>query len=101
PDRVGLLEPLGGSLDPRLDALDDSDFRLVVAFGDGLRRLPISNDLKRYAAALSRARMPDDSAPRSSHRSRRATEPWATDALVYVGASELVDAVEAARRSAP
>jgi Poly A polymerase head domain/Probable RNA and SrmB- binding site of polymerase A len=100
-DEVGLLEPLGGSLDPRLDALDDSDFRLVVAFGDGLRRLPISNDLKRYAAALARARVPDDSSPRSIHRFRRATEPWATDALAYVGASELVGAVEAARRSAP
>jgi tRNA nucleotidyltransferase/poly(A) polymerase len=100
-DEVGLLEPLGGSLDARLDALDDSDFRLVVVFGRHLPRLPISNDLKRYAAALSRARVPDDSSPRAIHRFRRATEPWATDALAYVGASELVDAVEAARRSAP
>jgi hypothetical protein len=100
-DEVGLLEPLGGALDPRLDALDDSNFRLVVAFGDGLRRLPISNDLKRYAAALSRAHKPDDVSPRSIHRFRRATEPWAIDALAYVGASELVGAVEAARRSAP
>jgi len=100
-DEVGLLEPLGGSLDPRLDALDDSDFRLVVAFGAGLRRLPISNHLKRYAAALGRARTPDDSSLRSIHRFRRATEPWATDALAFVGASELVGAVEAARRSTP
>jgi tRNA nucleotidyltransferase/poly(A) polymerase len=100
-DEFGLLEPLGGSLDERLDALDHPEFRLVVAFGDDLRRLPISNELKRYAAALSRARKPEDPSPRSIHRFRRATEPWATDALVYVGAPELVGAVEAARRSEP
>jgi hypothetical protein len=98
---VGLLEPLGGSLDARLDALDDPDFRLVVGFGDNLRRLPISNELKRYARALSRARRPEDRSPRSIHRFRRATEPWATDALAYVGAAELVDAVEEARLSEP
>jgi tRNA nucleotidyltransferase/poly(A) polymerase len=100
-DEVGLLEPLGGSLDARLDALDDPDFRLVVGFGDNLRRLPISNELKRYARALSRARRPEDRSPRSIHRFRRATEPWATDALAYVGAAELVDAVEEARLSEP
>jgi tRNA nucleotidyltransferase/poly(A) polymerase len=100
-DEVGLLEPLGGSLDARLVALDDPDFRLVTAFGDNLRRLPISNGLKRYAAALSRARKPEDPSPRSIHRFRRATEPWATDALAYVGATDLVGEVEAARRSEP
>jgi tRNA nucleotidyltransferase/poly(A) polymerase len=100
-DEVGLLQPLGGSLDERLDALDEPDFRLVTAFGDNLRRLPISNELKRYAAALSRARKPENPSPRSIHRFRRATEPWATDALAYVGATELVDVVEAARRSDP
>jgi Poly A polymerase head domain len=100
-DEVGLLQPLGGSLDGPLDALDDPKFRLVVAFGDDLRRLPISNELKRYAAALSRARKPEDPSPRSIHRFRRATEPWATDALAYVGASELIGVVEAGRRSEP
>jgi hypothetical protein len=100
-DEVGLLQPLGGSLDGRLDTLDDPRFRLVVVFGDGLRRLPISNELKRYAAALFRARKPEDPSPRSIHRFRRATEPWATDALAYVGASELAGAVEAGRLSEP
>jgi len=100
-DEVGLLQPLGGSLDERLDALDEPDFRLVTAFGDNLRRLPISNELKRYAAALARARKPENPSPRSIHRFRRATEPWATDALAYVGATELIDVVEAARRSDP
>jgi len=100
-DEVGLLEPLGGSLDPRLDAFDDPDFRLVAVFGPNLRRLPISNVLKRYAAALARARKPEDPSPRSIHRFRRLTEPWALDALAFVGSPELVGVVEAARRSEP
>lgn len=100
-DEVGLLEPLGGRLDPRLDALDDPDFRLVAAFGENLTSLPISNELRRYARTLLRARAPDDSSPRAIHRFRRATEPWALDALAYVGAQVLADAVEAARRADP
>ena len=98
---VGLLEPLGGILDERLDALDDPDFRLVAVFGENLVRLPISKDLKRYSAALRRARTPEDPSPRAIHRFRRQTEPWALDALAYVGATELVDLVEAARRADP
>jgi tRNA nucleotidyltransferase/poly(A) polymerase len=98
---VGLLEPLGGALDDRLDALDDSDFRLVVVFGEHLTRLPISNELKRYAAALRRARRPEDPSPRAIHRFRRSTEPWALDALAYVGSQELVGVVEAARLTDP
>jgi tRNA nucleotidyltransferase/poly(A) polymerase len=100
-DEVGLLAPLGGRLDERLDALDDADFRLVAVFGENLGRLPISNDLKRYAAALRRARRPEDPSPRTIHRFRRDTEPWALDALVFVGAPELVGVVEAARRADP
>jgi hypothetical protein len=98
---VGLLDPLGGALDDRLGALDDPDFRLVVIFGDGLARFPISNELKRYSAALRRARRPADPSPRSIHRFRRQTEPWAVDALAYVGSQELVAVVEAARRADP
>jgi hypothetical protein len=98
---VGLLEPLGGVLDERLDALDRGDFRLVAVFGDDLARLPISNDVKRYSAALRRARTPEDRSPRAIHRFRRQTEPWALDALAYVGAPELADLVEAARRADP
>jgi hypothetical protein len=100
-DEVGLLEPLGGSLDERLDAFDEPDFRLVVVFGPNLGRLPISNELKRYSGALRRARKPDDPSPRSIHRFRRLTEPWAIDALAYVGSPELVGVVEAARRFEP
>ena len=100
-DEVGLLEPLGGRLDERLDALDDPHFRLVAVFGENLGRLPISNELKRYAAALRRARRPDDPSPRAVHRFRRDTEPWALDALAFVGAPELVGVVEAARLADP
>jgi Poly A polymerase head domain len=100
-DVVGLLGPLGGSPDGRLDAFDDPDFRLVVVFGSNLARLPISNELKRYSSALARARKPDDPSPRTIHRFRRLTEPWAIDALAYVGSPELVGVVEAARKADP
>jgi len=100
-DELGLLAPLGGDLHERLEALDDADFRLVVVFGPNLGRLPISNELRRYAATLRRAERPDDPSPRSIHRFRRMTEPWALDALAYVGAPDLVGVVEAARRSEP
>ena len=100
-DEVGLLTPLGGKLDPRLDALDSPYFRLVVVFRRNLSRLPISNDLKRYAKVLERARLPEDRSPRAIHRFRRATEPWALDALEFVGAPELADVVEEARVAEP
>jgi hypothetical protein len=96
---LGLLEPLGGSLEGPLDALDDPDFRLVVVFRERLRTFPISRDLRRYAAALLRARRPEDESPRTIHRFRRGTEPWALDALAFVGATELSGEVEKARRA--
>jgi len=98
---VGLLAPLGGSLEGPLDALDDPDFRLVAVFGEALSRLPISNELRRYAAVLLRARAPEDPSPRSIHRFRRETEPWALDALAFAGAWDLSGIVEAARRADP
>jgi tRNA nucleotidyltransferase/poly(A) polymerase len=98
---LGLLAPLGGSLDDRLDAFDDPDFRLVVVFGTALERLPISNELRRYAATLQRAEPPAGPSPRDIHRFRRATEPWALDALAFVGRVELVGVVEAARLADP
>jgi tRNA nucleotidyltransferase/poly(A) polymerase len=100
-DELGLLEPLGGSLDGRLDAMDDARFRLVAAFRERLRELPISRSLRRYAFALLRARRPVDDSPRSIHRFRRRTEPWALHALAFVGATEFADAVEAARAGDP
>jgi tRNA nucleotidyltransferase/poly(A) polymerase len=97
-DELGLLGPLGGSITDRLDRVDSPDYRLVAAFRDALRRLPISNELRRYATALLRAERPVADA-RSIHRFRRATEPWALDALAFLGAEELGDDVEEARRN--
>jgi hypothetical protein len=100
-DEVGLLDQLGGSLQGPLDALDDPDFRLVAVFREQLSTFPISNDLRRYATTLLRARRPDDLSPRAIHRFRRSTEPWSLDALAFVGAHELSDLVEAARGADP
>ena len=99
-DELGLLEPLGGSIIDRLDRVDSPDYRLVAVFGDGLHRFPVSNELRRYAAALLRAERPEPDA-RSIHRFRQASEPWALDALAFLGAEELAGAVEEARRVEP
>ena len=100
-DEVGLLEPLGGSLDGRLEVVDDPDFRLVAVFRERLSNLPISNDLRRYSSMLLRAQRPEEPSPRAIHRFRRASEPWALDALAFVGAPELSGLVEAARLADP
>ena len=102
-DELGLLAPLGGSV-RRLEGLrgaDSPELRLVAAFGDALQRLPIPNELARYASALLRAKAPADDSAREIHRFRRATEPWALDALVFVGRSDLAPAVEGARDAEP
>ena len=102
-DELGLLAPLEGSsagLD-RPALVDRPAFRLVAVFGDALRRFPVSNETKRYAQKLLRAEAPEDGSPRSIHRFRRATEPWALDALVFVGAPELEADVLAARERDP
>jgi tRNA nucleotidyltransferase/poly(A) polymerase len=101
-DELGLLAPLGGSsagLDRPL--VDRPAFRLVAVFGEGLRGFPVSNETKRYAHKLLHAERPVDGSPRAIHRFRRATEPWAEDALVFVGAPELEDAVRKARSTEP
>ena len=99
-DELRLLDPLGGQLDERLDRWDSPALRLVAVFGERLRRFPVSNDLRRLASALLRAERPEPDA-RSIHRFRRATEPWALEALAFVGAPELGGAVEEARRNDP
>jgi tRNA nucleotidyltransferase/poly(A) polymerase len=101
-DELGLLAPLGGSsagLDRPL--VDRPAFRLVAVFGESLRRFPVSNETKRYAHKLLHAERPVDGSPRAIHRFRRVTEPWADDALVFVGAPELEDAVLEARETEP
>ena len=100
---LGLLEGLGGDAS-RLDragAVDTPRYRLVVAFGERLLDLPVPNELRRYAQALLRAEPPADGSPRAIHRFRRQTEPWALDALAYIGADEHADAVREARERDP
>jgi tRNA nucleotidyltransferase/poly(A) polymerase len=102
-DELGLLAPLGGSLD-RLRALGDttSDMRLVAVFGDRLGQLPVSNELRRYAGKMLRAELPPDRSPRAIHRFRRATEPWAVEAARFAGGgAELERAIEEARANEP
>jgi tRNA nucleotidyltransferase/poly(A) polymerase len=99
-DELGLLEPLGGEITDRLERVDSPEYRLVAALGDNLRRLPVSNEQRRYALALLRAEPPAEDA-RSIHRFRRATEPWSLDALAFIGANGLAGAVEEARANEP
>jgi tRNA nucleotidyltransferase/poly(A) polymerase len=96
---LGLLEPLGGSLEhlDRIDPADTPGYLLVVVFGEGLVRFPISNDLRKLAHTLLRAERPADDSPREIHRFRRRTEPWALSALAFLGATDLYDAVRTAR----
>jgi Poly A polymerase head domain len=101
---LGLLGPLGGSLEglARVELLDRPGFILVAVFGPNLERLPISNELRRYARTLLRARTPPDASPRSIHRFRRQTEPWALDAVAFLGSDAgLAQAVERARAEDP
>jgi Poly A polymerase head domain len=100
---LGLVEALGGSdrLFDRIDAVDSSDYRLVCAFGDRLGELPVSRSLDRYARTLLRAEPPADASARATHRFRRATEPWALDALAFLGLAELVPVIEEARANDP
>jgi tRNA nucleotidyltransferase/poly(A) polymerase len=102
-DELGLLAPLGGSLE-RLHGLGESspEMRLVAVFGRRLERLPVSNELRRYAGTLLRAEPPDDVSARSVFRFRRDTEPWAVDAARFAGAGEELErAIERARAADP
>jgi Poly A polymerase head domain len=100
---LGLLEPLGGSAEglDRAELVDSPEYRLVAVFGESLARLPVSNELLRYSRALLHAKPPADGSPRAIHRFRKATEPWALDALAFVGASEHTEVVREAREHEP
>ena len=102
-DALGLLAPLGGSLE-RFGAVDVADtpgYLLVVVFGENVERYPVSNEVKRLARTLLRAERPEDDSARAIHRFRRATEPWALTALAFLGADELYGVVQAARVAEP
>jgi hypothetical protein len=99
-DDLGLLAPLGGSTADLRDG-DSAAIRLPRVFGAGLARFPISNERRGLLRAVLRAERPRDDSPREIYRFRRTTEPWALEALEFLGASELRDAVEEARRRDP
>ena len=103
-DELGLLEPLGGSTE-RLESLpsDASQGLLLVAvFDEALERLPISNDLRRLKRTVLRAQPPRDLSPRSVYRFRRETEPFAIEAVEFLGCEPaLREAVLRARREQP
>ena len=101
-DELGLLAPLGGS-PARLEAVrprPPDPAGLVAVLGGSLLRLPISRDLRRFARTLLAARLPNDISAREVHRFRRATEPWALEALDYLGGAAAVERFEAAVRAA-
>ena len=102
-DELGLLDALGGSAQrfDRVGLADSPEYRLVCVFGARLRELPISRRLDRYARTLLAAEAPPDGSPRAIHRFRRRTEPWALDALAFVGRPDLRPAVEQARAADP
>ena len=56
-----------------------------------------SCEARRYARVLLRAARPADRSARAIHRFRRESEPWAVEALAYLGVPELIPAVEDAR----
>lgn len=98
-DGLGLLQPLGGSLDlaDRAGAVDSPEYRLVAFLRDSLGLLPVSRELRRYAVTLLRSDPPAGSSPRDIHRFRRRTEPWAREALAFHGRLDLASALEASR----
>ena len=102
-DDLGLLEPLGGSLTSieRAGAAGYPDYDLVVVFGENLLKLPISNETRRFARTLLRAEPPANDSPRAIHRFRRASEPWALEALAFLGARGFDEAVIRAREAEP
>ena len=57
--------------------------------------------MRKLARTLLAAERPADDSPREIHRFRRRTEPWALAALAFLGATDLDDAVRAARAADP
>ena len=102
-EELGVLGPLGGSTEhlERAQSETSSALLLVVVFGENIERFPISNEFRRFARTLLAAKRPKNDSPRMIHRFRRATEPWALEALAFLNANDLADAVQAARADDP
>ena len=100
--KLGLLAPLGGSLE-RLGSLGD-DVRHAARRGlrKPARTAAGPNELRRYAGKLLRAELPPDLSPRAIHRFRRAAEPWADEAARFAGGdAELERAIAESRAGDP
>jgi len=102
-EELGLLRPLGGSTErlERAEGEPSPALLLVVVFGENVDRFPISNEFRRFARTLLAAERPTDDSPRTIHRFRRSTEPWALEALAFLEAGDLADAVNRARAGDP
>jgi hypothetical protein len=104
-EELGLLAPLGGSLElaGRVDRslVDSARLRLTTVFEKRLRDFPISGEMEHYMSVLTRARPPAGGSPREIHRFRRGTEPWAIDALAFLGVAEHAADVRMARDTEP
>ena len=89
------------TVDAQLVVVDEHYVPAVITLAQAhIHKLEESSTSRRLASALLRAERPEAD-PRSVHRFRRAMEPWALEALAFLGASELADAVEEARRNEP
>jgi tRNA nucleotidyltransferase/poly(A) polymerase len=104
-EELGLLSHLGGSTEAfaRLDEsiADSRELRLVAALGEAVFALPISNEQRRLAVKVLLARPPAGKDARAIHRFRRETEPYALEALGYLGARGFKQAVQKARANDP
>ena len=102
-EELDVLRPLGGSTEhlERAESEPSSALLLVVVFAENVERFPISNEFRRFARTLLAAERPTDDSPRMIHRFRRATEPWALEALVFLDAGDLAEAVNRARADDP
>ena len=103
-DELGLLRPLGGSLRPPREGRPRRLARLPAR--RRLRREALrSPDLERAEAiredAARSMHARKTSLPRAIFRFRKATEPWALSVLAFLGATDLYDAVRAARAADP
>ena len=102
-DELGLLAPLGGSIErlAQLGPQPSSELLLIATLRERLLELPVSRELARMTRALLRAEPPEGHDARATHRFRRATEPWALEALGYLGDHASVPFVRAARNAQP
>ncbi len=96
-EELGLLEPWAARRTVRPVDPPTHPITGWCAFGEQLQRLHLAAP-RRLRRRCSRAEPPADGSPRAIHRFRRSTEPWALDALAFLGAAELPGGRAGARR---